>query len=211
MKKLKLRLLCICCLVLFSTGIASSQVVRGLLATHIKFGLRGGVDVSNNRINKDILNTNNRLGFHFGGVVEVNPPIFGWAVEGSLLFGTQKFDIIQDGYKLSDYTYMRVPVSIKKTFGITNLLRGFAILGPYAEFRLGGGDLETTGSVREQYRSKTFTMGFDAGAGITILRNYELGMYYRKALTNNTVANSDIGELLTKKPASWAVVLTYFF
>ena len=200
MKKINLIFLLILCLALLNVGAASSQV---------RFGLRGGFDVSNSRINKDILNANNRLGFQVGGVAEVMAPIVGWGAEAAVLYGHQKFDVTNENYTLTNYNYLRVPVSLKKKFSIVGLFGVFIIVGPYAEFRLSGGDLERSGNVIEQYKSKSFGMGFDAGAGVELLKHLEIGMYYRKALTDN-YSNSSEGRL-ERRPSNWSVNLTYFF
>lgn len=200
MKKINLIFLLILCLALLNVGAVSSQV---------RFGLRGGFDVSNNRINKDILNANNRLGFQVGGVAEVMAPIVGWGAEAAVLYGHQKFDVTNENYTLTNYSYLRVPVSLKKKFSIVGLFGVFIIVGPYAEFRLNGGDLERSGNVIEQYKSKSFGMGFDAGAGVELLKHLEIGVYYRKALTDN-YSNSSEGRL-ERRPSDWSVNLTYFF
>lgn len=202
MKKLNLRLLVILCIALLNVGFASSQ---------IRFGVRGGTDVSNNRINKDILNANNRLGFQVGGVLEVMAPIIGWGAEAAVLYGHQQFDVTKDGYNLSNYNYLRVPVSLKKKFSVVGLFGIFIVVGPYAEFRLSGGDLSGE-SLVDQYKSKSFGMGFDAGAGVELLKHLEVGMYYRKALTENYSSDApNLGDALRKRPSNWTVNLTYFF
>nr|WP_297169139.1 porin family protein [uncultured Dysgonomonas sp.] len=203
MKKINLTFLLILCLALLNVGAASSQV---------RFGLRGGFDVSNNRINKDILNANNRLGFQVGGVVEVMAPIVGWGAEAAVLYGHQKFDIKDENYNLTNYNYLRIPVNLKKKFSVVGLFGVFIVVGPYAEFRLSGGDLESKGSIVDQYKSKSFGMGFDAGAGVELLKHLEIGMYYRKALTENYSGDApSLGDVLRKRPSNWSVNLTYFF
>lgn len=203
MKKLNFRFIVIVCFALLNIGLASSQ---------IRFGLRGGTDVSNNRINKDILNANNRLGFQVGGVLEVMAPIIGWGAEAAVLYGHQQFDVTENDYNLSNYNYLRVPVNLKKKFSVVGLFGVFIVVGPYAEFRLSGGDLKNDGNIIEQFKSKSFGMGFDAGAGVELLKHLEVGMYYRKALTENYSSDApNLGDALRKRPSNWAVNLTYFF
>ncbi len=195
--------------ILLNVGIASSQV---------RFGLKGGFDVNSNRINKDILNAHNRLGFQVGGTLEVMAPFTGWGGELSILYGHQKFDI--DGikgssnkdYDLSNYNYLRIPLNLKKKFSVLGLFGVFVAAGPYAEIKLSGGDFKEKGGF-EQFKSKSFGMGINAGAGVELLKHLELGMYYRKALTNDYSSDTpSIGDYLwKKKPSNWSVNLTYFF
>ena len=209
MKKINLKFLVILCFALLNVGIASSQV---------RFGLKGGFDVSSNRINKDILNTHNRLGFQVGGTVELMAPIVGWGGELSVLYGHQKGDDALKAknesteYDLSDYNYLRVPLNLKKKFSVVGLFGVFIQAGPYVEFKLSGADFKEKGGVDKQYESKSFAAGLNAGAGIELLNHLELGMYYRKAFTDNYGDDAPkIGDLWKKKPSNWSVNLTYFF
>lgn len=178
----------------------------------LRFGVKGGFDVSSNRINKDILNANNRLGFQIGGTMELMAPIVGWGGELSVLYGHQKGD---DGktdagneYNVKDYNYLRVPLNLKKKFSVVGLFGVFIQAGPYAEFRLSGGDVE---KLDQQWKSKSYAMGLNAGAGVELLNHLELGMYYRKSLTDNYGDKAGWENVVKKRPDNWSVNLTYFF
>jgi len=187
-------------------------------SAQLRFGLKGGFDVSSNRINKDILNASNRLGFQIGGAVEVMAPLIGLGAELNVLYGHQSYDVKgikgsnNDEIELSDYNYLRVPLNLKKTFSVLGLFGVFLQAGPYAEFKLSGADFKEKGSVNKQWKSKSFGAGINAGAGVALLNHLELGMYYRKSLTNNYGDDAPgIGDLWKKKPDNWSVNLTYFF
>lgn len=183
-------------------------------SSQLRFGLKGGFDVSSNRLNKDILNTNNRLGFQIGGTMELTAPIVGWGGELSILYGHQKGDkdVLdkenKDKYSISDYNYLRVPLNFKKKFSIVGLFGVFIQAGPYVEFKLSGGDVD---KLDKQWNSKSFGAGLNAGAGVELLNHLELGMYYRKLLTNNYGENPGWLNVVKKRPDNWSVNLTYFF
>lgn len=184
-------------------------------SSQLRFGLKGGFDVSSNRINKDILNTSNRLGFQIGGTMELMAPIVGWGGELSVLYGHQKGD---DGrtdagaeYKVEDYNYLRVPLNLKKKFSIVGLFGVFIQAGPYAEFKLSGADVERKGGIDDQWEAKSFAAGINAGAGVEVLNHLELGMYYRKSLTDNYGDKAGWENVIKKRPDNWSVNLTYFF
>lgn len=186
--------------------IASVQV-----NAQLRFGLKGGFDISSNDINKDILNADNRLGFQVGGTMELMAPILGLGGELSVLYGHQQYDLKSGNsdYELSDYDYLRVPLNLKKKFSLIGLLGVFIQAGPYVEFKLSGGDFK---DINNQYKSKSFGTGINAGAGIELMNNLECGMYYRKALTSNYGDDSpSFGDIWKKRPDTWSVNLTYFF
>lgn len=204
MNKTYIKSLAVVCLLLIGVFQANAQ---------LRFGLKGGFDVSNNRLNKDILNTSNRLGFQVGGTMELMAPIVGWGAELSLLYGHQEFNIKGtkaddiESAKISDYNYLRVPLNLKKKFSVLGLFGVFIQAGPYAEFKLSGGDV----SLEKQYKSKSFGAGLNAGAGVELLNHLEVGMYYRKALTDNYSDSKGWGNIVKNKPDNWSVNLTYFF
>lgn len=195
--------LAVACLIFIGATQANAQ---------LRFGLKGGFDVSSHRINKDILNTHNRLGFQVGGTMELMAPIVGWGGELSILYGHQKGD---DGttdagneYKVTDYNYLRVPLNLKKKFSILGLFGVFIQAGPYAEFKLSGADVER---LDDQWKAKSFAAGLNAGAGVEVLNHLELGLYYRKSLTDNYGDKQGWENVVKKRPDNWSVNLTYFF
>lgn len=197
-----IKYLTLACLVFIMSEQANAQV---------RFGLKGGYDVSSNQINKDILNASNRLGFQVGGTMELMAPILGLGGELSVLYGHQQYNVKvgDSGYDLSNYDYVRVPLNLKKKFSLLGLLGVFIHAGPYVEFKINGGDFK---DIDNQYKSKSFGAGINAGAGVELLNHLELGMYYRKALTDNYGDDiPDFGDIWKKKPDSWSVDLTYFF
>ena len=109
---------------------------------------------------------------------------------------------------MKDYNYLRVPLNLKKKFSVVGLFGVFIQAGPYAEFRLSGGDVE---KLDQQWKSKSYAMGLNAGAGVELLNHLELGMYYRKSLTDNYGDKAGWENVVKKRPDNWSVNLTYFF
>ena len=199
----KLGLLVVSLLIL-NVSVSSAQV---------KFGLKAGFDVSENKINKDILNAHNRLGFQVGPVMNISIPLIGLGVDAGLLYGHKQYDVKNDDEgDLSDYNYLMVPVNLKKSFSLLGTLGVFVKGGPYAEMKLSGGDFKFSDTT-EKIKSKSFGMGLNFGFGVNIFSKLELGMDYRFKLTDNY--NDDTPQGLdyftTKKDKTWNVNLTYLF
>ncbi len=58
----------------------------------------------------------------------------------------------------------------------------FVQAGPYVEFKING---ENFKNIDNECNSKYFETGINAEAGVELLNLLELGMYCRKALTDN--------------------------
>lgn len=183
-------------------------------SAQLKFGLKAGFDVSENKINKDILNARNRLGFQVGPTVQFGIPLIGLGVESGLLYGFKKYDVKDDEYgDVSNYNYLMVPLHLKKSFSLLGTLGVYAKGGPYAEFKLGGGDFKFNSDAIDKIKSKNFGVGLNFGIGVNIFSKLEVGMDYRFKLTDNYEDyDAEIGDVFkTKKDKTWNVNLTYLF
>jgi len=197
-------LIAISLFLLLSVSTASSQ---------IKFGLKAGFDVAENKINKDVLNARNRLGFQVGPTVQFGLPLTGLGIETGLLYGFKKYDVKdEDEGDVSNYNYLMLPLHLKKSFSLLGTLGIFAKAGPYAEFKLGGGDFKLDNAA-EKINSKSFGMGLNFGIGVNIFSKLEVGMDYRFKLTDNYDEDKvGLGDVFkTKKDKTWNVNLTYLF
>lgn len=183
-------------------------------SAQIKLGLKAGFDVAENKINKNILNAHNRLGFQVGPVLQVGIPVVGLSVDAGLLYGYKKYDVKnEDIGDLSNYNYLTVPVHLKKNFAIVGNFVGIYVKGgPYAEIKLSGGDFKFN-NISEKVKSKGFGMGLNFGVGVNLLTKLDVGIDYRFKLTDNydndTPGIKDY--FTTRKDKTWNVNATYYF
>lgn len=184
------------------------------VSAQIKFGLKAGVDVAENKISKDVLNAHNRLGFQVGPTVQFNLPLVGLGVNAGLLYGYKDYKLKDNevNAKLSNYSYLMVPVQLKQTFSVLGLMGVYAKGGPYAEFKLGGGDFKFNQEGMDKIKSKSFGVGLDFGIGVELVKKVEIGMNYRFKLTDN-YGDDKIGikDFTSRKDKTWNVSLTYLF
>lgn len=180
----------------------------------IKVGLKAGFDVAENKINKNILNARNRLGFQVGPVVQIGVPVVGLSVDAGLLYGYKKYDVKNEEVgDVSNYNYLTVPVHLKKSFALAGNFVGLYVKGgPYAEFKLSGGDFKFN-NISEKVKSKGFGMGLNFGIGVNLITKLDIGMDYRFKLTDNydndTPGIKDY--FSTRKDKTWNVNATYYF
>ena len=181
--------------------------------SQVRFGVKGGIDVIDHKISSDMLRVSNRLGYQLGPTVEAMLPGSGFGAELSLLYGRKEYDVKEKEHDvdISNYDYISIPLSLKKRFGITSLFSVFVSAGVFADLKLSGGDIDIDDYI-EEYKSKNFAAGVNAGAGVRVLSHFDLGLYYRATLTDKySIDNPDFSKLNKKKFQSWSVGLTYFF
>lgn len=167
------KLLVVCSLALLSLIPASAQ---------FSWGLRGGLNLVNNDItavNKETaLNKDSYTGFFFGPMAELQIPIIGIGVDGSLLYS-------QKGMSLPDTTVMKnqsisIPVSLKYSFGLGNFAAVFVAAGPQFDYKIG--DLSTMiktyksdGSFDEakEYVMNQYSWSVNIGAGVKLINHLQ--------------------------------------
>lgn len=182
-------------------------------SAQIRFGLKGGVDIINNKISTDILDVNNRLGYYIGPTLEFMAPGPNFGFELSVFYGRKEYELENNKVdaSISNYDYISVPLSIKKRFGLSSLAAIFLQVGAFGNVKLEGGNISMN-NVVDQYKAKAFQAGVQAGAGITLLNHLEVGMYYRTVLTDNySDEGPDWEKFNDNNSTNWSVGLTYYF
>ena len=182
-------------------------------SAQFRLGVRGGVDVASNKLNTDILKASNRLGFQIGPTAEFVVPISGFGGDISVLYGHKEYKISekQDNASLSDYNYISVPINLKQRIKL-GPLGLFVTGGVYGNVKVGDDNAKNANEVVNAFKHKNFIFGLGAGAGVTLFRNIDLGMYFRGDLTNNYKEEyMDADTFQNKKNQYWTVGLNYYF
>jgi len=181
-------------------------------SSQIRFGVKGGFDVAENKISKNVLNAHNRLGFQVGPTLGFNIPFTGLGINTGLLYGHKQYDVDNndEGADVSDYNYLMVPIDLKKSFSLLGTLGIFVKGGPYGEFKLSGGDFKN--DIGDKIKSKSFGMGLNFGLGVNLFSKLDVGMDYRFKLTDNYDDDKpSFGDYFsTRKDKTWNVYLTYY-
>lgn len=176
----------------------------------LRIGVKGGYDVISSKINSDILNSSNRLGYQMGLTLEFLP-LGGFGIDASLLYGHKEYkqDDLNTNLNLTNYNYISIPINLKKRIGITDQFGIFGTIGAYADVKIDGNNIEY---IEQQYKSKNFQMGVGCGFGVRVFEHFDVGLNYKRQLTENF--NSDKPEFedfKENKQKDWTLSLSYYF
>jgi len=194
-------------------GLLAVFFVAGTNVSHaqlVRYGLKAGVDVSDHKINSNIFNVKNRVGFQFGGVLQVNVPLTGFGVETGLQYGNKSYKISNDNGQgdISNLNYLTIPVMLRKNFSILGLTGIYVKAGVYGNIKLGGGELKLADG--SKYDQKGFQTGLDTGLGVNVLNHLEVGMQYRYKFTD-TYDQDAVKDFRKVDRQTWTVSLAYLF
>lgn len=154
----------------------------------LRFGLKGGANVSTIHFSNPIENFNatNMTGFHIGPMVEFMAPFVGLGFDAAVLYSQKGMKVYDDIYRTD---FLDIPVNLKWKFGLP-IVKFYLTAGPYIGFKLGHNDtfnslIDNIGTVGEQFKTKSFSAGLNFGAGVEIIKHLQIGLNYGLGLTDN--------------------------
>ena len=178
--------------------------------SQLKFGVKGGLNISSVHLNSDILKADNVTGFQIGPMIETTIPLIGVGLDAAILYSQKGMDVKSEtGTSTNVKTdYIDVPVNLKWKFGLT-IIKGYLAAGPYIGFRVGGDKFwEIPGSVVGQVKAKNFSAGLNFGAGVELISHLQVGINYGLGLTDNYSAEKYD---LNAKNRGWSVTAAILF
>ncbi|MFW5513326.1 MAG: outer membrane beta-barrel protein, partial [Prevotella sp.] len=108
----------------------------------VKFGLKGGVNVTNMSFSSDVLDATNRAGFFVGPTVKFTLPIVGLGIDASALYdqreGKAKFS--KSGVESENTLKQQqvvIPINLRYGVGLGSRASVFFFAGPQFGFNVG--------------------------------------------------------------------------
>ena len=168
----------------------------------IKFGLKGGLDISK----LDTKVSGNTTGFFVGPMLDVTLPIIGLGFDVAALYSQSGIDVNnKSSEKLKS---VEIPVNLKWTLGLGSTFGVFIAAGPQFGFSINDGWKQLM-----EESNKSF-VSVNVGAGLKLLRHLQVGVNYNIGASKlgDMIVDSSEGKLLSgirKNP--WQVSLAYMF
>lgn len=177
----------------------------------LRFGVKGGVNISSVKFNKDIIDSDNMTGFHIGPTIELGG-MAGLGLDAAVLYSQKGFKYKGDSYKND---YLEIPINLKYKFGMLPLVKPFAAVGPYFGFRVAGDKLWDVGAtyngVIDQIKTKSFSSGLNLGIGAEVLNMVQIGLTYSWGFTDNYKLEDFELESSSGKNRQWSISAAVFF
>lgn len=167
----------------------------------LRFGVKGGVNISTVHFSKDIISPHNVTGFHIGPMLEATVPLLGVGVETAVLYSQKGLEYKSESMKVD---YIDVPVHFKWKFGLP-IVKAYLATGPYFGFRVGEDKIWNI--LVDQVKAKSFGMGWDIGVGAEVLSRLQVGVNYGLGLTDNYSLGNENGG----KNRGWMITAAILF
>ena len=187
-------------------------------SAQIKFGLKGGVNVTDMSLNSSVFDASNRTGFFVGPTIKVQLPLVGLGIDASALYD-QREAKIKVGNTTTKETLrsqaINVPINLRYGWGLSSMANIFLFAGPQFGFNVGDKDQKITESSTWSVKNSNFSLNF--GAGVTLLSHLQLTANYNVVCGKSSDATITEGiEQLTNKEVrsranAWQIALAYYF
>ena len=189
-------------------------------AQGIKFGLKGGLNITKMSFSEDVIKSENNTGFFVGPTLKISLPI-GFGVDIAALYDERSADIsgglvkAEGGNDMLVYHTQRqtikqkslqVPVNLRYNIGLGSTAGIYLSAGPQFGFPVADKVLKTKIG---EYRLKDANLSINFGAGVTLLGHLEVGFTYNLAAgKSGEFKNWD--DVDTHNNA-WQISAAYFF
>lgn len=173
----------------------------------IQLGFKGGITLDKGRLGNDAMDSDNRIGYSTGLVMDVNIPIVGLGVETGMMY-THRDQQIADKSDTYKSHYIDIPVHARYRVsvpGVSQLIAPFAFTGPSFSI-LFKGDQPTC-----KENSKT-AMSWDAGAGADVFKHVRIAATYSIGVSKGMkCVDRNTGGRTRSKDNCWTISAAYMF
>lgn len=203
---------------IFTTLLVAAALMIGITAkAQVKFGVKGGVNVTSMSFNNSVFDASNRTGFFIGPTVKIQLPLVGLGIDASALYDQREAKVkVADSYT-TDKTLrcqaINVPINLRYGWGLSSLANVFLFAGPQFGFNVGKKNQDLTENTSWSVKNSNFSV--NVGAGFTVLSHLQISANYNIVCGKNASLQK-VGEQIVNKEArsranAWQIALAYYF
>lgn len=204
-------------------------VALGLMAAmpsqaQIKFGLKGGLNITDMSMSKDVLDASNRTGFFIGPSVKFTLPVVGLGIDAAALYDQREAKLKVDAENTTGtgltsnkikQQSINIPINLRYSIGLGDLAGIYFAAGPQFGFNVG--DKNFDGTKETSYRMESTNFSVNLGAGVSLIKHLEIGFNYNIACGKTgeasvkNVLNNTWEQVSRGRSNAWQISAAYYF
>ncbi len=202
---------------------ASMLFAASSAQAQVKFGLKGGLNVTNMSLNSEVFDADNQTGFFIGPTVKFTLPIVGLGIDASALYDQRDAKVKVEGDGASVESKIKnqsinIPINLRYGVGLGSTASLFLFAGPQFGFNVGDKN-QSLFEDAAQWRLKSSTFSVNVGLGAMLLSHLQISANYNIACgkTGETTVSEALGttaqEVFSKRGRAnaWQIGLAYYF
>ena len=178
-----------------------------------KFGLKGGLNITDMSFSSDVLESSNRAGFFIGPTVKFTLPIVGLGVDASALYDQReaKAKVKGTDNKLKQQA-INIPVNLRYDIGLGSLAAVYLAAGPQFGFNIGDKHQTLIEDVSD-WKLNTSNFSVNVGAGVMLLGHLQVGANYNIVCgkTGEVTVFDGVREVVRGRSNTWQISAAYYF
>lgn len=202
--------------------VAFASMLSFQASAQVKFGVKGGLNVTKMSVSNEVLDADNRAGWFIGPTVKFTVPIVGLSFDVSALYDQKSTKVSDDNdnSKTIKQQAIDIPINVRYGVGLGDAANIFLFAGPQFAFNVGDKDFKwgSASSYQNTFQLKKSTMSINVGAGVTLLTHLQVTANYNIACGRtgdatvwNTVQSVTQPVLKKGRNNSWQIGVAYFF
>lgn len=188
-------------------------------AQGLKFGVKGGLNISKMSFSKDVVSSDNKTGFFVGPSLKLSLPA-GFSADIAALYDERSTDVSgskttavegdiitsTSGTETIKQKSLQIPLNLRYNIGLSSMAGLYLAAGPQFGFLVADKVLKTEFG---DYRLKDANLSINFGAGLYLMGHLEVGFTYNLA-AGKSGEFKDWNDVDTHNNA-WQISAAYYF
>ncbi len=178
------------------------------MAGQVRLGLRGGVTLGELRFDREVIDSDNRMGFCGGLLLDLAIPATGLGVETSVMY-SHRDNRLTDGNQLFKRHYIEIPLMVRYRMPLPGVERIFAPIvftGPSFSILF-------KENAQENWLSRKTYLSWDAGLGADLMNHVRLTASYGIGMSKamSFIDREYKGDKVQGKDHCWTITAAWLF
>lgn len=176
-----------------------------------KFGLKGGLNITDMSFSSDVVDASNRTGFFIGPTVKFTLPIVGLGIDASALYDQREAKVKGADKKLKQQA-INIPINLRYDIGLGSLAAVYLAAGPQFGFNVGDKHQTIVEDVAD-WKLNTSNFSVNVGFGVMLLSHLQVGANYNIVCgkTGEVTVFDGAKEVFRGRSNTWQISAAYYF
>ena len=187
----------------------------------VKFGVKGGLNLTSMKLSKDIVDKSNQAGFFIGPTIKFTLPVVGLGIDAAALYDQRNAKVDDETIKQKS---IQIPVNVRYGFGLGSTASLFVFAGPQFGFNVGDKDFSSINNATNTISNMTLkssNLSANIGLGLMLLEHLQVSANYNIAIGKTGEFNvlksttGAIGDVITgstnTRANAWQIAVAYYF
>lgn len=176
-----------------------------------KFGLKGGLNVTDMSFSSDVVDVSNRTGFFIGPTAKFTLPIVGLGLDASVLYDQREAKLKGADDKIKQQA-INIPINLRYDIGLGSLAAVYLAAGPQFGFNIGDKHQTLVEDVSE-WKLNDSNFSVNVGLGVMLLGHLQVGANYNIVCgkTGEVTGLDGVEEAFRGRSNTWQISAAYYF